>query len=295
MINIYVPLVITKYNEYYIDNAQSNYNIIETYNLDKNDLITVNLISPEKESDVADITKWIFQVTQTEYPSWTYENDPFLEERARKIFSKIIENKKIGYELIRGNYQNVNVGMCGIAITGDDGKATSENHGTSFAGYAGKAISGDFGMATAGGIGIAYSGKYGTSTVGDYGEAVVENFGIATSGIKGTSIAIKSGNAISGDFGKSIAGLSGKAITGCYGTAFACKYGTAVVEKDGTAIVGVMGKAKAGENGSISIQYFDENTDRLRIITAYIGEDGIEPDTFYKVEFGKLVKVEDEK
>ena len=48
----------------------------------------------------------------------------------------------------------------------------------------------------------------------------------------------------------------------------------------------------AGENGSIAIRFFDGLRGRLKV--AYVGEGGIEPDTFYKLdENGDFVLAED--
>ena len=65
-------------------------------------------------------------------------------------------------------------------------------------------------------------------------------------------------------------------------------YGTATAGHGGTATAGNYGTATAGAYGTILIKYF--NNGRYRILTGYIGEDDLEPDTPYKVENGKFVK-----
>ena len=47
--------------------------------------------------------------------------------------------------------------------------------------------------------------------------------------------------------------------------------------------------AKAGSNGAIALAYKD-TSDRPRIVVGYVGEEGIEADTWYKVVEGKLIK-----
>ena len=59
----------------------------------------------------------------------------------------------------------------------------------------------------------------------------------------------------------------------------------------GRSIVG--GTATAGEGGILSVRWWDGR--RYRIGTFYVGEDGIEPNTRYRCENGKAIKVESAK
>jgi len=52
-------------------------------------------------------------------------------------------------------------------------------------------------------------------------------------------------------------------------------------------VAGFKGSAKAGPNGCIALAFDDGK--RPRIVVGYVGE-GIEADTFYRVEKGLLVK-----
>lgn len=56
---------------------------------------------------------------------------------------------------------------------------------------------------------------------------------------------------------------------------------------DGTATAGDGGAATAGHGGIICIRYWD--TTRYRLAVGYVGEDGILPDTPYRVVDGRLV------
>ena len=106
-----------------------------------------------------------------------------------------------------------------------------------------------------------------TATTGDYG--------ISTSGDYGTSTSGDYGNSSSGDYSTSTSGYKGTSISGDYGT----------------SISGVGGKCIAGVNGMISIYYSENNRKKLKV--GYIGEDGLEPDTFYKLdENNNFVKCE---
>ena len=48
-------------------------------------------------------------------------------------------------------------------------------------------------------------------------------------------------------------------------------------------------KAKAGKNGCIALAYWVNDEKRFRMAVGYVGENGIEADTWYCVENGKLV------
>ena len=84
------------------------------------------------------------------------------------------------------------------------------------------------------------------------------------------------------------AGYRGTATAGDRGTATAGKYGTATAGERGTATAGDRGTATAGKYGILQVMHWHMN--RKRVVTGYVGEDGIEPNVAYKVVDGKLVK-----
>ena len=93
-----------------------------------------------------------------------------------------------------------------------------------------------------------------------------------------------------GDSETATAGFGGTATAGYEGTATAGNDGTATAGNGGTAMAGERGTATAGYRGRISLLHWDGN--RYRLITGYIGEDGLLPDTAYKLDSnGKFVKV----
>ncbi len=113
------------------------------------------------------------------------------------------------------------------------------------------------------------------------------HYGTATAGYGGTATAGHRGTATAGDAGTASAGYGGTASAGDYGTASAGDYGTASAGNRGTATAGNRGTASAGDYGVISIAWFDGR--RRRIAIGYVGEDGIEPDTPYRVVGGRLI------
>lgn len=142
---------------------------------------------------------------------------------------------------------------------------------------------------------------HGAILVNTYGLTQVGDAGIAIAGLKGESIA--------GDYGSAMVGASGKATAGSYGVAIATAwesqattqlYGTSLVGSRGKAqvgygghaIAGPGGQAKAGMNGMIQIRWSDPQQ-RIRIAVGYIGENGLEPDVFYKLDkLGNFTKVD---
>jgi hypothetical protein len=67
-----------------------------------------------------------------------------------------------------------------------------------------------------------------------------------------------------------------------WGTATAGYAGTATAGDSGTATAGTRGTATAGETGILVLRYYDGQ--RFRLVVGYVGEDGIEPKTSYKLD-----------
>ena len=97
------------------------------------------------------------------------------------------------------------------------------------------------------------------------------------------------GTASAGYRGTASAGYRGTASAGDRGTASAGYRGTANAGDEGTASAGDGGTASAGDEGTLVIKYWDG--DRYRLAVGYVGEDGIKPNTPYRVENGRLVEV----
>jgi hypothetical protein len=135
---------------------------------------------------------------------------------------------------------------------------TVGDNDTATVGRRGSAIAGKYGTAIAGPSGVAIAGEYGIAIAGDYGSAIAGDDGEATAGDYGT--------AITGEFGKATAGFDGSAIAGYAGI----------------AIAGYCGVVRAGENGTIQINWIRDG--RSLPVLAYVGENGIKPDTDYSLD-----------
>ena len=91
-----------------------------------------------------------------------------------------------------------------------------------------------------------------------------------------------------GALGTAAAGEGGTATAGDSGTATAGDSGTATAGDRGTATAGDRGTATAGDSGVISIEYYDGQ--RYHHLIGDIGENGLKPNTPYRVENAKFVE-----
>ena len=128
---------------------------------------------------------------------------------------------------------------------------------------------------------------------GDVDGAVAYLASVGVCGYKGKATAGDRGQATAGDRGQATAGYGGQATAGYGGQATAGDRGQATAGDGGQATAGYGGQATAGDKGEISIRWWDPKTERCRVATGYVGEDGIEPNVAYEVDNGELVKVEE--
>jgi hypothetical protein len=167
-----------------------------------------------------------------------------------------------------GYYSTVAADTCGNAIARDYSEATVGRFGTAISGDKSEATADDYGIALAGHHGTAKAGAYGTAKTGDYGTSTVGNWGTAIAGNNGTATAGYGGTAIAGLPGYNHAGYNGTAIADC----------------NGMAIVGNDGKAKGKDYSTLIFQ------DGQNVRTAIVGQNGIKPDTFYRLKGRKLAE-----
>ncbi|HEY4307726.1 MAG TPA: hypothetical protein VGM82_24840, partial [Gemmatimonadaceae bacterium] len=79
--------------------------------------------------------------------------------------------------------------------------------------------------------------------------------------------------------------------SGDYGQASASgDYGQASASGDyGQASAGVEGRARAGDTGILVLRYFDSVASRDRLVIGYVGENGIEPGKWYKLDANRAI------
>jgi hypothetical protein len=145
------------------------------------------------------------------------------------------------------------------ASSGESSKAASSGESST------AASSGDYSKA-------ASSGTYSTAASSGYYSKAASSGESSTAASSGkSSTAASSGNyskaASSGDYSKATCNKNG----------FAC-------------VAGVGGQVKGSDGSALSLGYIDGNGNN-RISVAYVGEDGIEPDTWYCINNGKFEKL----
>ena len=188
----------------------------------------------------------------------------------KRVGKKITIGAEIGipeicsltFEYVKDHCTNENNAEAGKPATaGEYGAATAGDFGAATAGYRGAATAGDSGAATAGYAGAATAGYAGTATAGEYGAATAGNRGAATAGNRG--VATSRGKSATGEQGLSVA------------------RGKNVRVKGGLGAVLVI----AEENE------YDCNVKEFA--TAIVDGNNIKADTWYKLENGKLVEVDE--
>ncbi|WP_374492781.1 hypothetical protein [Brachymonas sp.] len=191
----------------------------------------------------------------------------------------VLEVESAGIQMLVGKCK---FERCVLRFVGDKAEAAAylikhEPQAASVAVIGASLQVGDGAAAAVGALGTATAGYKGTATAGDSGTATAGNSGTATAGYKGTATA--------GDLGTATAGDKGTATAGYKGTATAGDLGTATAGNSGTAT--------AGETGELRIRYWDYKAERYRTAIAYVGEDGIEAGTAYRLDDNhKFVEVQ---
>jgi hypothetical protein len=178
--------------------------------------------------------------------------------------------------VVSGDWETAEVGAFGVAVAGWDALARAGECGVAYANV-GQAVAGDRGVAVsfaaevrAGERGFAITLHGRSAVAGDGGLARADEFGTATAGHGGTAIA-DSGTASAGDSGLALAYGDGMAEAGREAVAFS--WGGHW-----------RGTVRAGDGGVLLVRWHDGK--RFRLAVAHVREDGIEPDTWYRLDEG---------
>lgn len=176
----FASFILTKSNEYYLENSNSHEDIIDKYHFNDNNIVRIEMLPPvpilneERYTEkflnkLRDPNNWRFKVDQDTYPDWTYKGDPTLKEKALKALTRRIEKQKIGYKIETAYDEFVKVGYSGIAISYDHSMV----------------IAGDYGQAVGGANSIVIAGRYGQALAGVKSKAIVGVGGVAAAGCYG--------------------------------------------------------------------------------------------------------------
>ena len=181
----------------------------------------------------------------------------------------------------------------GCSTSGDRGCSTSGYRGCSTSRYRGCSTSGERGCSTSGDSGCSTSGDRGCSTSGDRGCSTSGYRGCSTSRYRGCSTSGESGCSTSGDSGCSTSGYRGCSTSGDRGCS--TSGGSSAVGKQGAALArGNNCKVKGGLGSILVIAEENEyNFDIKDWKAAIVDGVTVKPDTWYKLENGEFVEVED--
>jgi hypothetical protein len=92
---------------------------------------------------------------------------------------------------------------------------------------------------------------------------------------------VHGGTSMSGYCGTSTSGYCGTSMSGYCGTSTSGDGGTSMSGDGGTSTSGDRGTSMSGDGGSLIIYWWDGNCRRFKV--GYIGEDGLKPNTKYRL------------
>lgn len=154
----------------------------------------------------------------------------------------------------------------------------------------------------------AVTGSNSCSISGNLGVSVSEHESVSASNIGGVSVSAGDSVSISDDYGISVSGAKGVSFTNCSGVAISRAEGKSSASNHGIAlsghrglsesgchgisISGIGGVCSAGEGGILISKFVDPSSMEVRIICAYVGCNGIEPEKTYTVKNGRFVAVD---
>jgi len=182
-----------------------------------------------------------------------------------------------------GDYAVALSGPWGLSLSGRSGVSVTEGYGKAKSGYQGHALGADFAEVEAGDAGIAVAKSEARAKSGNFGLAYTKYRGTSIAGDNSIAISGDYGNSVSGDQGVSIAGPAGLARSGCGGTSVVGQSGYAMTEKYGCALAHIGGTVSGDIGSTLILYYYDQDTHMKRVKVAYVGEDGILPNTIYKL------------
>ena len=165
---------------------------------------------------------------------------------------------------------------------GDKESASAGESGSASAGESGSASAGESGSASAGSCGSASAGSRGSASAGSWGSASAGSRGSASAGSRGSASAGSCGSASAGSRGSASAGSRGSASAGSRGSASAGKNGIACA---------LFGKVKGELGCAICTTEQDDDGNNIAVKAAIVDGVTIKANTWYKVENGEWLEV----
>ena len=160
-------------------------------------------------------------------------------------------------------------------------------------------VTGGFRATVTGGVGATVTGGRWSTVTGGYRSTVTGGYmAIVTGGFRAT-VTGGYGSTVTGDDGSIVTGGNSSTVTGGYestvtggnGSTVSGGYRSTVTGGDRSTVTGgYMATVSGGDGGILNLYWHDGN--RLRLATAYVGEDGIEPNVPYRVVGGRFVRAD---
>ena len=186
----------------------------------------------------------------------------------------------IGATVTGGDYATVTGGY-GATVTGRDyATVTGGRRATVTGGYGATVTGRDYATVT-GGYGATVTGGYGatvtggdnaTVTGGDNATVTGGNYATVTGGDYATVTGGRRATVTGGD-NATVTGRDYATVTGGYGATVTGGYGATVTGGDNATVTG-------GDNATLLLSFYNG---RKRVVTAYVGENGIKPNTPYRL------------
>jgi hypothetical protein len=172
---------------------------------------------------------------------------------------------------------------------GDDSIITGGRWSTLTGGRWSTVTGGDNSIITGGNWSTLTGGNYSSVTGGEYSTLTGGNWSTLKGGHWSTVTDGNYSSVTGGDY-SNVTGGKYSTVTGGNGSIVTGGYHSTVTGGDGSTVTGGEYSTVTGGDGSIlSLKWFDGK--RTRIVTAYVGEDGIEPNVAYKLDDnGKFVR-----
>ena len=178
-------------------------------------------------------------------------------------------------KLTAGDYSILTAGDYSILTAGDGSKLTASDYSTLTAGYGSTLTAGSDSILTAGHFSTLTAGNDSTLTAGDYSTLTAGSDSTLTAGYNSTLTAGDNSTLTAGDNSALTAGDDSTLTAG----------------DDSTLTAGDNSTLTAGDNSRLSCEFRDDDG-KIKLATAYVGENDIKPNQAYKVNNkGEFYKV----
>jgi len=173
--------------------------------------------------------------------------------------------------------------VVGAFITGGDCSTVTGGYGSNVTGGNRSTVTGGYGSTVTGGYGSNVTGGYHSTVTGGDRSTVTGGVGSSVTGGDRSTVTGGDHSTVTGGDHSTVTGGNRSTVTGG-------KLSTVTGGGESKVTGGYLSLVSGGEGSTLSIEWHDG--ERIRILTAYVGEDGIEPNVAYMLDKnGKFVRV----